>query len=826
MKGAYKKVRFILYDIDYQDINGKTYIRLWGRTHDGKKCCFFDICDSFFYLIPKERVDIKKYIEKIKKVKLNIGNRVAAVTKVEIVNKNYVGKSVKAIKIYVSNHKDVIPIKEIVKDFSETEEKLETDINFITRYILEKNVKQLQWHNAEIESMTIKNKIDVDITGRIKKIDFINSEETFEPSVLGFDIEVSDMDASNGEILMVSIANKRFKKVITWKHFKNKPESVEFVKDEAELINRFKQVIKNEKPDFLVGYFSDGFDMPYLRHRADKLGIKLNLGVDGSNITFIRGVVSSTKIAGIIHIDLFKFVNNVISPSLQSETLTLNEVATELLGDKKLEINLGKINKELKRTKGKLKEAEWLRYSLYNLQDSILAAKLFEKLWPNISEMTRIVEEPVWLVSRSTYSNLVEHYIIHNIKPFNEIIKHRPTRDKIIERREKKKYGGAFVLEPKPGIYNDIVVFDFRSIYPSVIVSFNISPSTILKKKEKNCYETPEFIYDGKKRAFYFLKKQGFIPNLLLRLIHKRKEVKLQLKKHKTALLEARSYALKTLANATYGYYGFFGARWYCRECAASTTATAKHYLMKTIDNAKQYGFNVIYGDTDSLMIDLSNKTKEEALNWYKQVNNKLPGAMELDIEDFYKRGLFVTTRKGNIGAKKKYALLSEDKSLKIRGFETVRRDWAKLTKEMQDKVLRMILNDGNPDRAFKFTQKIISDLKSKKIHKEMLIIKTQLKKELSAYTAVTPHVIIARKLKDMGLSVKPGSLIEYIVAETKNKKLVREKAKLPDEVSEKEYDATYYIEHQIIPAVENIFAVFGITKEQLSKKQTTLHQF
>ena len=234
----------------------------------------------------------------------------------------------------------------------------------------------------------------------------------------------------------------------------------------------------------------------------------------------------------------------------------------------------------------------------------------------------------------------------------------------------------------------------------------------------------------------------------MLRLINKRKKVKEKLKKHKTALLEARSYALKTLANATYGYYGFFGARWYCRECAASTASTARYYLMKTIEDARKRGFEVIYGDTDSLMINLSNKKKKEVMEWYKSINNRLPGAMELDLEDFYKRGLFVTTRKGKIGAKKKYALLAKDGNLKIRGFETVRRDWAKLTKEMQDKVLSMVLEDGKPDRAFKYTQNIIADLKAKKIPKEMLIIRTQLKKELSMYEAVTPHVVIARKLK------------------------------------------------------------------------------
>ncbi len=823
---------FIPLDFDYvDDKRGKTWIRLFGRNDKGKHCCFFDTCDSFFYLIPKPKSNIKKYIEKIKKVKVQIAKRIAEVEKIEQVNKNFLGKQVKALKVYVRNHKDIIPIKDVVKEFPETLDKQETDINFVTRYILEKKVKPLQWHTIEAEKFNTKQEglpeVNVDVIGRIKKINVSEKQIDFKPKILAFDIEASEFDIGKGKILMLSIANDKIRKVITWKHFKNIPNEVEFVKDESALIEKFKEIVKKEKPDCLVGYFSDGFDLPYLRERADKLNIKLDLGLDNSKVTFIRGIISSAKISGIVHIDLFKFVNNIIAPSLQSETLTLDEVANELVGEKKLKFDLNKINKQLKETKGKLKDAEWRRYCLYNLQDSVLAAKLFEKLWPNISELTKLAEEPLWVTSRASYSSLVEHHIIHNLEPFNEIIKHRPTRDEINERRKKSKYAGAFVLEPKPGLYENLVVFDFRSIYPSVIISFNISPSTLLEKKEPGCYETPEFIYDKKKRKFYFSKKIGFIPSVLFELINKRKKIKQELKKHKTPILEARDYGLKTLANATYGYYGFFGARWYCRECAASTTATARYYLTKTIEDARKSGFNVIYGDTDSIMLDLSGKTQKDALEWQKKINKALPGAMELDLENFYKRGIFVTTRAKTMGAKKKYALLEKSGNLKIRGFETVGRDWAKLTKELQDKVLRLVLEEGNADKARAYVKKIISDLKAKKISKDKLIIKTQLKKDIESYAALTPHVSIAKHMQKIGLPVGIGSIIEYIVTEKKGKKaLVREKAKLPDECAENEYDSNYYIEHQIVPAVENIFGVFGIKREDITKGQKKLGEF
>ena len=836
-------VSFIPLDMDYvDDKSGVTWIRLFGKTNNGKSICVFDSCDSFFYLIPKAHVNLEKYAEGVKKVKVEIANRIGAVKKVEIVKKNFLGQEIKALKVYVENHKDIIPIKDIVKNFPETEEKEETDINFVTRYLLEKNLRPLVWHNVEGQELDKKelyvNDIeppDVDILFKAKTIKLSDKQHDFFPKILAFDIESTEIEMGKGQVLMISVANDKIRKVFTWKHFNNAPSEVEFVKSERELIEKFKEIVQKEKPDFLVGYFSDGFDLPYLRDRADELKVKLDIGLDSGNITFVRGIVSSAKIPGIVHIDIFKFVENIISPTLQSETLTLNEVAKELVGDEKLKFDLNKINKEIQATKGKIADAEMRKYCLYNLQDSVLASKLFYQLWPNISELTKIVGEPLWVTSRSSYSGLVEHHIIHHLEPFNEIIKNRPVHEEIGKRRMKGKYAGAFVLEPKPGLYENLAVFDFRSIYPSVIVSFNISASTILNKPEKNAYVTPEFELDRKKVKFYFKKERGFFPEILLNLVTYRRKVKEELRKNRTPVLEARDYALKTLSNATYGYLGFFGARWYCRECAASTAATARYYLMRTIEDARKTGFNVIYGDTDSIMLDMTGKTQAEALKWHDKINKSLPGAMELELEAFYKRGIFVMTRKKEIGAKKKYALLGKDDRLKIRGFETVRRDWAKLTKELQDKVLRMILDEGKANNALKYVQQIIKDLKAKKIEKDKLVIRTQLKKEIEEYAAITPHVTIARRMQELGLPVKIGTLIEYIVTEEKHKKegkgkgkaLVRERAKLPEETSEKEYDADYYIDHQILPAVENIFEVFGISKEQIiSKEQKRLVEF
>ena len=136
---------------------------------------------------------------------------------------------------------------------------------------------------------------------------------------------------------MISLVSDNFKKVITCKkpELKDKLNFVEHVKNEEQLLERFVHYVKSLKPDFLTGYFSDGFDMPYIKARAEFHKMKLPLGLDGSQPSFHRGAVMTCRIDGLVHVDLLKFVDTAYSQYMQSETLGLNEVALELLGEGK-----------------------------------------------------------------------------------------------------------------------------------------------------------------------------------------------------------------------------------------------------------------------------------------------------------------------------------------------------------------------------------------------------------------------------------------------------------------------------------------------------------
>ncbi|MEK6906970.1 MAG: DNA-directed DNA polymerase [Nanoarchaeota archaeon] len=802
------KVSFYPIDLDF---NTRGTIRVFGTTADGKKICVYD--DSlkpYFWVFNHDANKVKKKIDDLKlDEEFNI-------LSTSVHQKNHLGKEVKAVKVEVNNVKAVKIISREIKKLKFNV--LEDDINFAKRYLIDKEITPLTLSYVEGELINDK-RYDICIHGEVKQDK--DSQDFYDNlKVLVLDIEVYGSlggieKVKKDPILMIGLRGKNIKKVITWKKFKA-PNYVEFVDSESEMIERFIREVKDYKPDCIVGYFSDGFDLPYIKARADKYKINLDLGLDNSLVSFKRGLGESTaRIKGILHLDILKFIKKIMAGSLQLDSYSLNVVAQELLHEKKKEINIDNIMKAW----DDVKDLE--KYCEYNLQDTELTLKIFDKIFPNMAELVKLIGVSMFDICRMSYGQLVENYLLKKAKEFNEIVPQRPSHGNI-EQRMGTTYQGAFVMEPKIGFYENVVFLDFMSLYPSIIVAKNIDPGTF--NKIKKGYKSPEITEHGKKFNYYFdSKKEGFIPKVVKDLIVRRNRVKEILKKERNPLLEARSYALKTVANSSYGMLAFFGARYYCRECASSIAAFGREYIQETIRKAQQEGFKVIYSDTDSLAIALKNKNKKTAFEFLKKINDELPSLMELEFEGYYPRGIFVSKKSETSGAKKKYALIDEDNELIITGFETVRKDWSLIARETQLNVLKMILKEGKYENALKYVRKVIKDVIERKISLDKMIIREQLKMPLESYKQIGPHVAVARKMKAKGYDVSPGATVYYIVSNEKG--MIRDKAKIPNEC--KDYDITYYIENQIIPSVEKIFEVFGIKKEQLLvKEQKSLGEF
>lgn len=792
-------VKFYPLDIDYT--NG---IRIFGKTKDNKKIVVFDnSLNPYFYAILDDQ-DPKKMLKEIESLK----EEENYVVKAEILDKKLIGEDVKTIKVYVNSQSAIPVISDLIKELG-IKKRLETDVQFYKKYLIEKEITPLTLCEVNGD-LTNDPDLGLTIEGEVKQI----SDEIIKPKIIAFDIETysfSNAENSAHSIISVSLYGENYKKVITWKKFENPSEEIEFVKNEAELILKLKDLLQDLKPDYLIGYNSDNFDLPYIMQRANRYGILLDIGLDGSTPQISRGINKSVKIKGIVHIDLFLFIRKIMSGSLKLDSYSLDSVANELLQDSKKEMNMWEMAKMWDDNEIKV-------ICEYNLHDALLTYKLAEKILPNLQELVKLIGMPLFDINRMSYGQLAEHFLMKKSKELNQIIPIRPLHNEISERRD-LTYQGAFVKEPKPGFYKNLVFFDFKSIYPSIIVAKNVCPSTLSNKGNKS----PDIIENDEVKNYYFNNKEpGFIPLVISNLINKRNEVRILLKKDKNSILEARSYALKTVANAMYGYMGFFGARWYCKPCVASITAWARYFIQLLIEECEKKGFNVIYGDTDSCCIELKEKTKDDALEFLKNFNKKLPKPLELGLENFYPRGIFVSKKSEDAkGAKKKYALIDENDNIKITGFETVRKDWSKIARDTQKKIIEIILKEDNPKKAFEYVQTIIKKLKDKKVKKDDVIIRTQLKMDLESYEQIGPHVAVARRMQEKGHVVSSGTPVWFIITEGRG--MIRDRARLPEECKESEYDVDYYLNNQIIPAVEKILDVFGYKKEDLLAEKSQL---
>jgi DNA polymerase I len=255
---------------------------------------------------------------------LDVRGRNTKVERVEVCKKKFLGKDVKALKIFATNYKDLheiadhLDIKGIVK-------RRGYDLGFVTHYIIERKLRPLQWYEVSAKFLTeddfggVCKNLDVGLCIKAEEIREIEKKD-FSPKVLAYDIETDDFRIGKGEILMISLVDDDFRKVITWKKNpgKNvKQDFVEYVDSEEELLEKFVKYVKKLSPDFLVGYFSDGFDLPYLRARADRLKVPLTLGLDNSRPRFHKGILPTGRLSGIVHVDLLKFIQTAYSQYMQ-----------------------------------------------------------------------------------------------------------------------------------------------------------------------------------------------------------------------------------------------------------------------------------------------------------------------------------------------------------------------------------------------------------------------------------------------------------------------------------------------------------------------------
>lgn len=802
----------ILIDADYTLIGNSGVVRLYCKDSKGKTVLVLDSTfEPYFYVMPKgKKISVlKKRIEELDTRKIE-----TKILKAEAVEKNWQGEKASIIKITIDNPRRIPDVRDMIKNWEEIEETYEYDIPFYKRYLIDKQIEPTSWVEVDGEEVEKNESYQVDRIIRASSVKAAVSRKDVEFSVLAFDTEWVEENGKTKLIMLSMACNDGYKKVLTSHHWEKKPSYVEVVNGEKEVIERFLEIVRKKDPDFLTGYNSDGFDIPKLKDSTTELKISLKLGRDDVPVHVVRrGRISSAKTKGRIHVDLFNFIDHILSASMRSEVLTLNEVAQELLG-------MGKKDMKYKEMVEIWSKKEQLgRLAEYSLWDSELTLKLAEHILPQVFALCKLTGQLPFDAARYTYSQLVEAFYMRKAFPDNVLIPNRPKTEEIEERRMAPIYKGAIVIEPKKGIHSDVLVFDFRSLYPTIIVTHNIDLATF-NCKHREC---------GKNRVpgekWCFCKKPvGFIPKHLEDLIKTRQQVKDKMGKVKEGSEEWRrldneQYALKIIANATYGYFGYFGSKWYKRECGAAAAAWGRYYIGFVIEEARKNGFEIIYGDTDSLMVRRSEKMsqtkiKEMGKKFEKMINNKLPGIIELELRDLYEGGIFVAREGGEVGAKKRYALIDCRGNLEVRGFETVRRDWCELSKRIQRQVLTIILREKNPAKAVQLVRDTIKKIKEGKVPLEELTIFEQITRPLSAYEAIGPHVKAAKKSKARGRPVGEGTVIGFVI--TRGSGSISDRAEPVEDVKPNNYDPDYYIGHQILPASMRVLKALGYTEQEV----------
>lgn len=793
------KFEVCILDVDYVIVDDNPVIRIWGKTKNGKNIVALDrTFKPYLYILPKiDSVDLRK---KILNQRIEI-----KIESVEPIKRKIHGQEKEFLKIIVSNPLELKELRDFFYNWESVKEVYEYDIPFYKRYFIDNYIKPLDWF--EIEGKEIESGLKVDHVLELESKSKLGKDDYPEFKILCFDIETID-----NKIISISVVdNSRFSKVIIRSPKRPRIRNVVYVDTEEELVKKFISIIEDRDPDIISGYNSDGFDIPLLIQSAKRAGIDFIIGRDYSSLNIFG---KKAYIKGRIHIDLYNFFDNILSQILDTESLSLENISEEILGISRKTLDIDKMKKYW--SEGKIKPI-----ITHNKRDANLCLKLLDKSLHQILELSRISGQTIFDCTRMSYSKLVGWLFMRKAYQVGEVFPNRPTKIQIEKRKENIPYTGGYVHPPKVGLHNNIALFDFKSLYPSIIILHNISPETL----NCQCCQEEDLVSKENKvpdEEYFFCKiHKGFVPDIVRELYDIRSIIREKLKTKEKGSeeyeeLKNREYAVKILSNAIYGYYAYPRSRWYSTICAKSIASWGRQYIKNIINEISE---EIIYGDTDSVFVKISNENSAKKL--LERLNNSLPNLISLDLKGFYKSGLFVSNKKEE-PSKKRYALLHENGNIIIRGFEKVKTNWCKLSRNLQEYVIKSVLKN-DIKKSVQYVKENIEKLEEGKIKLNELIIKSKITKPIDKYEHIDPHVSAAKKAINNGRDIKTGSLIRYII--TKGTGSISERAEIFEDA--KNYDPKYYLNNQILPAVLRILSDFGYKEEDLiPKKQYSLDSF
>jgi len=685
------------------------------------------------------------------------------------------GKPVDALKIYARRDDLEDYAAKLAKRIGDVEI-YEADLRSSIKYLLEGDVRPCSWIEVDAPEVGVEDSIRVLGEGEVRQAEDAPPPRLRTAAIdVVFFAEKGSARPDRDPVRLISLC------------FDDGSE-LQLEGEEPEILRSLVSAIRDKDPDILVGFGVNRLQWGYLVERAKRLGIKLDLGRLGAEPrTSVHGHVS---IRGRLNIDLEDMARDI--PELTIENLE------EFVGYLGIDARLDTIEEyELAERWAEDRES----VKRYSMQRAKAILKAFEALRDFIFSLSSLTYMPADYVLTASAGFRVENYLMSLAVKVGELI---PRRSEVAH----VSYPGGLVKEPIKGMHENVAVLDFRSMYPSLIIKYNISFDTLSPSGENVAPNGYRF------RA----RPEGFLPRALKTLLEERRRIQERLRRLppdsvEARILDARQRAVKIIANAIYGYTGWAGARWYSREVAEATTAWGREVISSTIKRAEELGMKVVYSDTDSLFLKNYESRLEKLVEWIEK-----DLGLEAKLEKVFKRIVFTE-------AKKRYAGITEEGRLEIVGLEAVRGDWSMIAREAQKAVLEALLKTGDPGEALRKAKEYVRMLKRGEVDRKKLIIWRQITRPLSEYSATQPHIVVARELIKEGWRIQPGDKVGYVIARGSGPLYSR--ARPYFKISRDEIDWGYYIEKQVAPACGRVLEAVGIKAEKiLETDESTLLEF
>lgn len=516
---------------------------------------------------------------------------------------------------------------------------------------------------------------------------------------------------------------------------------------ERALLENFVDLVQREDPDIIIGYNIDGYDMPLIEERMKKLNIRFNISRDKIAPKRING--QYWRMHGRIVSDVWWNVKRILHPKSE----TLNSVAKQLLNEGKDNINRLKIEEEWRNRRQEVID--------YCIKDSYLTLKIFEKLRVTDRNMymSIVTKLPLDDVTNGGTSNYVDSLLIRAADRENigVPVTTRTGKESPIE--------GGYVKSIGAGLYSNVIVLDFRSMYPSMIIKYNICFTTL---DPRGSIVSPEGVRFLDKSV-----KVGLVPRLLEDLMKKRAEIKDRMKKaprEERDFLDGVQGAMKILMNTFYGVLASSFYRFTNLEIGRSVTGYARETIKELMNELEGKGIKVIYGDTDSVFLESGLSSVDETVKFGERLSRELSEERGIVLE-FEK----VLDPFFSHGAKKRYAgkIVYPEESrgeVLVRGYEVRRTDSFDLQSEAQSHLFDLILS-RDLEGAVKYAREIVEEIKNgdSRIPIEKLVISRSVQEFRDYKNADSlANIRVARKLKESGETFVPGMKVSWIVTNSK----------------------------------------------------------